>query len=117
MGANFDFAGFKRVFEAKDAAAWTGYFAEDAEWIEYRHFSPPRAPNVMKGRAAIGAFVAGVCAQPLKLQIEDEIVVAERAVFRLWVTLEDGKRIIEHIYLYFADGKITRQIDVEAWDQ
>jgi hypothetical protein len=32
-----DFAGFERAFEGKDAAARAGYFADDAEWIEYRH--------------------------------------------------------------------------------
>jgi ketosteroid isomerase-like protein len=33
----FDFAGFKRAFMEQDVPAWAAYYAEDAQWIEYRH--------------------------------------------------------------------------------
>jgi hypothetical protein len=33
-----------------------------------------------------------------------------------WCGLADGWRIIEHAIIHPAKGKITRQLDVEAWD-
>ena len=33
----FDFSAYKLAFEAKDAGRWIEFFADDAEWIEYRN--------------------------------------------------------------------------------
>jgi len=30
--------------------------------------------------------------------------------------LRDGRRIVEHVIIHYAGGRITRQVDVEAWD-
>jgi hypothetical protein len=70
----------------------------------------------MRGRDVIGGFIQRVSSQPLKLTIEDEIVGDGRAAFRLTVDLGSRRRIIEHVMIYVRDGKIVRQIDVEAWD-
>ncbi len=112
----FDFQGFRRAFTEQDLARWLDYFTEDAEWIEYRHDAPPRAPNRMMGRAAIGAFLAQVKASNIKLEISDEVIGEERAAFMVTCTLPDGRRVIENVIIHVAGGKITRQVDVEAWD-
>jgi hypothetical protein len=36
--------------------------------------------------------------------------------FSLTCTFTDGRRTIEHTILHLKDGKITRQVEVEAWD-
>jgi hypothetical protein len=112
----FDFDGFKRAFAEQDIPAWAAYFADDSQWIEYKHTHPPRAPRVMSGRPEIEEFLARVKASNVQLEIGDEIVGPERAAFRVWCTLADGRRIIEHVIIHYAHGKITRQVDVEAWD-
>ena len=48
--ARFDYAAFRRAFSGKDAGAWSEFYADDAEWIEYRHDAPPRAPHRMVGK-------------------------------------------------------------------
>ena len=116
MAEVFDFASFKKAVEGRHAANWISLYADDAEWIEYRHHSPPRAPNIMRGRDTIATFLERVCSQPLTLAVEDEIVGDGRAAFRLIVGLDAGRRIIEHIMIYFVEGKIVREVDVEAWD-
>ena len=40
----------------------------------------------------------------------------ERIAFAFLVTEPDGRHLIEHVILHLADGKIARQVDVEAWD-
>jgi len=113
---SFDFAAFQRAFEAKDFDAWIGFYAEDAEWTEYRGHNPPRSPNVMRGRPAIARFLEQVCRAPITIRFEDEVVAGDGAAFRVWVTLADGRRIVEHVMLRTTEGKVTRQVDVEAWD-
>jgi ketosteroid isomerase-like protein len=39
----FDFAAFRTAFEAKDVATWLSFYAEDADWGEFRHDAPPHA--------------------------------------------------------------------------
>lgn len=115
-GGNFDFAAFKRAFVTQDVARWASFFADNAEWIEYKHSHPPHSPRRMVGKAQIEAFLSQVKAGSIVLTIEDEVVGPTRAAFRVWCTLPNGKRIIEHVILHLADGKISRQVDVEAWD-
>jgi ketosteroid isomerase-like protein len=112
----FDFASFKRAFVSQDVARWAAFFGDDAEWIEYKHSHPPRSPRRMAGKAQIEAFLSQVKASNVVLAIEDEVIGPTRAAFRVWCTRPDGKRIVEHVILHLADGKIARQVDVEAWD-
>jgi ketosteroid isomerase-like protein len=115
-GTSFDFAGFRRAFVEQDVSAWAAYFAPDGEWIEYRHANPPRSPRVMSGRQQIAEFLARVKSSNVTLEIGDEVVGPQRAAFRVWCTLPDGRRIIEHVIIHYSNGRITRQVDVEAWD-
>ena len=39
-----------------------------------------------------------------------------RVAFCVTVAMASGKRIIEHVIVHLARGKIVRQVDVEAWD-
>jgi hypothetical protein len=112
----FDFEAFRRAFVGKDAGAWAAFYADDAEWLEYRHTNPPRSPNRMVGRDAIAAFVTAVSSAPLTIDIADDVVSDERIAFSVTATFPDGRRIIEHVIAEHRDGRIVRQVDVEAWD-
>ena len=116
MAAAFDFPAFKRAFEAKDVEAWLAFFAPDAEWWEYRPDAPPRAPIKMVGTEAIRAKLTYVAGADLEQVISDEVLSEERIAFAFWVNWSDGRHLIEHAILHLADGKIARQVDVEAWD-
>jgi ketosteroid isomerase-like protein len=115
-GPPFDFAGYRAAFEAKDVPRWLEYYADDADWIEYRHTDPPRAPNVMSGRAQIGSFMQRVAELALTLELTDEVIGAERIAFACTVTFDNGDRIIEHVIAHLRGGVIVRHVDVEAWD-
>jgi hypothetical protein len=114
--ADFDFAAYRRAIEAKDVDAWTAFFADELEWVEYRAQDPPRSPNVLHLPAA-RAHLAGVCASPLELAVSHEVVGERRVAYRLTVDLPGGAQILEHVILELDDeGRIARQVDVEAWD-
>ncbi len=113
----FDFAAFKRAFENQDVETWLDFYADDAEWVEYRHNAPPRAPNRMIGKAQIGDFLRRVKASNIGLSISDEVIADGRAAFRVTAALANDKRVIENVIVHIERGKITRQTDVEAWDQ
>jgi ketosteroid isomerase-like protein len=116
MASDFDFDAYRAAFEAKDVARWLTFYADDAEWIEYRHTDPPRAPNVMRGSGEIGAFLARVAAMPIGLELSREVLGDERIAFACTVDLGEGRQIIEHVIADVRDGRIVRHVDVEAWD-
>jgi hypothetical protein len=112
----FDFPAFRTAFESKDVTAWLRFYAQDAEWVEYRHDAPPRAPHLMRGHGQIGPFLAGVAAADVDLAIADEVIGAGRIGFAVTATLPDGRRVYEHVILHLRGAHIARQVDVEAWD-
>jgi ketosteroid isomerase-like protein len=116
MSVAFDFAAYRAAFEARDVEPWLAFYAEDAQWVEYRPSDPPRSPNVMRGRAEIGAFMQRVAALPLTITLSSEVLTVDRIAFACLVTLDDGKQILEHVIADLRDGLITSHVEVEAWD-
>jgi hypothetical protein len=114
--ADFDFSAYSHAIECKDVPAWSAFFAEEAEWYEYRQQHPPRSPNVMRGLHEIRAFLEGVAASPVELRVSHEVVGPARAAYRLTVGFDDGRRILEHVLIELSGGRIVTQVDVEAWD-
>ena len=112
----FDFDGFARAVRALDAEAWLSYFDDEAEWVEYKHSRPPSAPRLIRGKEEISAFLGRIAGGGIEVELGDEIVGPERAAFCLWVTLPDQRRIVENVIIHFRNGRIVRQVDVEAWD-
>jgi len=112
----FDFPAFKDAFESKDAKRWAGFYAEDAEWIEYKPSAPPSAPVRMVGRERIAEFLASLEESNIEISVFDEVLGGERAAFSVDVTLPDGRHVFEHTIVHIEDGRIARQVDVEAWD-
>lgn len=112
----FDFAAYRDAVERLDVERWSAFYADDAEWLEYRHANPPRAPNVMRGAATIREFLRGIAAAGITLTIERPVVDERRVAYMLTATLGDGRRVIENVILDHIAGRIIRQVDVEAWD-
>jgi hypothetical protein len=116
-GSAFDFAAFKRAFERKDFDDWVSFYADDAEWIEYRHSSPPRSPSRMVGKPRIAEFLHEICGADLYLTIADEVIGEVRIAFSVDFALPGGRHVFEHVIAQVRDGQIIRQVDVEAWDE
>ena len=72
--------------------------------------------NALAAAKAIRAKMTYVAGADMEQEISDEVISEERIAFAFWVTRADGRQLIEHTILHLADGKIARQVDVEAWD-
>jgi hypothetical protein len=93
------------------------FYSDDAEWVEYRHFSPPRFPNRMVGRQRISEFLHEICEADLGITLADEVIGEDRIAFSVDCAFPDGRHILEHVIANVEGGRIDRQVDVEAWDQ
>ena len=93
---------------------WAQFYAEDAQWIEYKPSTPPHDPVRMVGRESITEFLSSLEGSDIEISLSDEVLGRERIAFG--VTLSEGRRVFEHTIVHIEDGKIVRQVDVEAWD-
>ena len=113
----FDYAGYKRAFEALDIPTLLTYYADDAEWLEYRTGLPVRAPHHMAGKETIRDQLQGAADYGIKVAISDEVIGDGRIAFCMVVTTPENLLIIENAILHLQDGKIIRHSEVEAWDE
>jgi SnoaL-like domain len=112
----FDFAAFKAALEQRDVPRCAEFYVDEAEWVELRHFDPPSAPNRIVGKEAIAERLHHLSVIALGLAVSHEVIGEGRGAFRIDATFPDGKRIVEHVIIELDQGKIVRQVDVEAWD-
>jgi hypothetical protein len=70
----------------------------------------------MLGKQRITEFLKAVAQSDIELALADEVLDTGCVAFSVTCTFPDRKRVFEHSIVPTVDGKITRQVDVEAWD-
>ena len=112
-----DFEALRRAAEQNDAEALAGLYTEDAEVLIVNRETPPSSPHVLRGREQIAEYLKDVCGRDIKSRIESEVVGEERIAFNEACEYPDGTRVLSATTLEVRDGKIARQVSVEAWDE
>lgn len=112
-----DFEALRRAAEHNDAETLADLYAEDAEVLIVNRETPPSSPHVLHGREAIAEYLKDVCGRDIKSRIESEVVGEERIAFNEACEYPDGTRVLSATTLEMQDGKIARQVSVEAWDE
>jgi ketosteroid isomerase-like protein len=113
----FDFEVLRRAIEGRDAETLLGFYADDAEVITVNRTSTPSSPNVLRGKEAISVYLRDVCGREMTHRVENEVVGEDRVAFQEACEYPDGVRVLGAETLEVRDGKIVRQVNVEAWDE
>lgn len=113
----FDGDTFRRAIEERDAAALLGLYAEDAELHVVDRNDQPSHPRIVRGRQAIGDYLADVCGRDMTHTIERLVTSADHAAFLQACSYPDGARVLCAALLDLRDGLIVRQSGVQAWDE
>jgi len=112
-----DFEAMRRAIEESDAEALIGLYAEDAEMVTVNKNATPSSPQVLRGREEIARHLRDVCGREMTHRVEDEVVGEGRVAFNEACEYPDGTRVLAAATLEVRDGKIVRQVNVEAWDE
>lgn len=113
----FDFETLRRSIEERDAETLAGLYAEEAELQVVNRNAPPSTPFVLRGRGAISDYYEDVCGRAMTHRIERAVVGEDRAAFTEACEYPDGTRVLCATMLDVEDGRITRQTNVDAWDE
>ena len=112
-----DFEALRRGIEHSDADALIGLYADDAELRTVNKNTTPSSPQVLSGKEQIAEFLRDVCAREMKHRVENEVVGQDRVAFNEACEYPDGTKVLAATTLDLRDGKIVRQVNVEAWDE
>jgi hypothetical protein len=114
---SFDAEALRRGIEERDTTTLLGLYAEDAELHVVDRNDQPSQPKVIRGRAAIGEYLADVCGRDMTHTIERLVVSDNNAAFVQDCRYPSGARVLCVAVLDLKDGLITRQSGVQAWDE
>lgn len=112
-----DFEAMRRAIEGLDAEALVALYADDAVMKTVNRNSTPSNPFELRGNEAIAEHLRDVCGRAMTHHVEDEVVGEERVAFNEACEYPDGTKVLAAITLEVRDGKISRQTNVEAWDE
>jgi hypothetical protein len=112
-----DFEALRRADEQNDVELLASFYADDAEACLISKDNPPSSPFELRGKEAISEYLRDVCGREMKHRIEREIVGEDRIAFNEACEYPDGTRVLAATTLEVKDGKISRQVTVEAWDE
>ena len=113
----FDFDEFKRAIEERDSTSQLALYAPDAEVTLIDRIHTPTAPRVLRGREEIRTWLEDICERDMTHRIDMRVVAGDGAAFTEACRYGDGTRVLCAAVLALRDGKIARQVGVQAWDE
>ncbi len=112
-----DFEALRRAIEERDADTLAGFYADDAEVHTINRRTPPSSPKILRGKEEISGYLRDVSSREMTHRIENEVVGERRIASNEACEYPDGTRVLGAETLELRDGKIVRQVNVEAWDE
>lgn len=117
MAGRLDFEALRSAMEESDFDALIELYADDAELRTVNKNTTPSSPLVLRGKEQIAEMLRDVCGRAMTHRIEDEVVGEDRIAFNEACEYPDGLKVLTATTLDLRDGKISRQVNVEAWDE
>jgi hypothetical protein len=114
---SLDFQALRHAIEERDAEALVSLYAEGAELLRVNRYDTPSSPRVLSGKEEIAEYLRDVFGRDMTHRVQDEVIGEERIAFQEACEYPDGTRVLAAMSLDVRDGKITRHVNVEAWDE
>lgn len=78
---------------------------------------PPSKPLEIQGKQAIGDFLRDICSRDMTHQVINEVVDKNRLSFDVACQYASGERVLAASTCDLQNGKIVREMTVQAWDE
>jgi ketosteroid isomerase-like protein len=103
-------------YSARDAEVLLGQYADDATIEMIDAENTPSAPQRLEGKDAVRAFFADILARDMTHEVDIAAVGDDSAAYVLRCAYPDGTKVVCASTSQLRDGKIVREIVVQAWD-
>ena len=116
IAQTLEFTKLKRALEQRDATAQLALYAEDAEVTLVDRINTPGTPRVLRGREEIRRWIEDICERDMTHRVEMQVVGDGGAAFTEACRYPDGTNVLCAAVLELRDGRIAREVGVQAWD-
>jgi ketosteroid isomerase-like protein len=106
-----------RGLERRDLDSMLSCYDENAEIRVVDRFHPPSSPMTIRGKNAIQAYFGDIFKRDLFHKIESEVVSENRVAFTDTCQYANGSKVIANEICELRDGKVLKQVTVQAWDE
>ena len=112
-----DLDGLRQALEGRDAAAVTAYYDDHAELVSVGRDAPPGAPQVLRGRTAIGEHFKDILSRDATHVVERAVGAPGTAAIVESCRYADGTSVLcMATFDVNTDGQIVRHLELSAWD-
>jgi SnoaL-like protein len=112
----FDLDRLTRAIEERDASTQLAMYAQDAQVTLADKIAQPSSPRVLRGRSEIQRWLEDVCARDMTHRVAHSVRDEHGVAFTEECRYPNGTNVLCAAVLEIADGQITRQVGVQAWD-
>jgi len=116
MAAQLNVATLKRAIEGNDAETLIGLYADDAVLRIVDSIHPPSHPLELHGRSQIGEFFRDVCSRAMTHHVDQSLESDGHLAFTEECQYSSGLKVLSSAMADVSDGRITREVMVQAWD-
>ncbi|WP_042379908.1 nuclear transport factor 2 family protein [Streptacidiphilus melanogenes] len=113
----FDGDTLRRGIEGHTPETLLSLYQDDAEIRLVNRDATPSHPKVLTGRDAIGAMLTDVYSRNMTHKLEQCVVQGDTVAYSESCEYPDGLRVLSESMITLRDGKISKQIMIEAWDE
>jgi hypothetical protein len=114
--STIDVAALRRAYADRDAAGLLALYGEDATVEIVDAQNTPSHPRVLQGREAIGAHLEDVFTRDMTHAVDIVAASPDALGYSVRCTYADGMKVVCVANAELRDGKIVRELGVQAWD-
>jgi hypothetical protein len=114
---SFDTETLRRGIEGQTPQTLLSLYADDAELRVVNRNSQPSHPKVLHGRDEIAEMLDDVYSRDMTHKLEGCVIQGDHAAYSESCEYADGVRVLSESMITLRDGKISRQLLIEAWDE
>lgn len=111
-----DLDAIRKGQEEHDLESLMSTYANDAELSVIDANNPPGRPKTLRGKDEISAFWSDILGRGLTHRVERLFAADDLAACRVVCEYPDGARVVCSSICDLEDGRIAREVIVQAWD-
>ena len=110
-------ANLRDALHAHDEQRLLEVYADDAVVISYSERNRPSSARRIEGHDAIAAWIHDYMSRNLKHAVSDEVIADDRFAYLETCEYPSGELVVGTYVCQVRDGRISRQVGAEAWDE